>query len=255
MDHHGPWKLKHILSSKIWWCLALAWDSRITGVFFCLPNNSKNNSFIETWIRADVNFPLPMCDKKFLPFPSSPSFPPFPHSRPHQWFWTELRKLGKRFHNLAQASFPAAWVVEVSCFKTLLGHSVFFFCFTTVDVQTMNLRWQKEELDMLDLSCQFHGRSFLKLKESQFPFHDFQIHFPVYLNSGALWTLNYTFPIYYWKYPNRTFNHKFIHKYEYMLFSCARHNHIFYKICVFTTSFTTAATQQKPCCLSSNKLL
>lgn len=126
MDHHGPWKLKHILSSKIWWCLALAWDSRITGVFFCLPNNSKNNSFIETWIRADVNFPLPMCDKKFLPFPSSPSFPPFPHSRPHQWFWTELRKLGKRFHNLAQASFPAAWVVEVSCFKTLLGHSVFF---------------------------------------------------------------------------------------------------------------------------------
>lgn len=127
MDHHGPWKLKHILSSKIWWCLALAWDSRIAGVFFCLPNNSKNNSVIETWIRTDVNFPLPMCDKEFLPFPSSPSFPSFPHSRPHQWFWTELRKLGKRFHNLAQASFPAAWVVEVSCFKTLLGHSVFVF--------------------------------------------------------------------------------------------------------------------------------
>lgn len=182
------------------------------------------NSFLEPWIRADVNFPLPCVTKNFfLSHLSHVSHPFLTHK--HQWFWTELRKLGKRFHHPPQANFPAAWVVEVSCFKTLVGHSGFLdvFDFITVDVQTINLRWQKEELDMLDLSGQFHGRSFVNFKESQFPFHDFQIHFPVYLNSGALWTI-WTIPFPFTIESIQT-EPLIIHKYDYILFSCVRHFH------------------------------
>ena len=53
-----------------------------------------------------------------------------------------------------------------------------------VDVQAMNLRWRNEELD---LSGQFHGRSFVKFKDIESPFDDFKrTRFHVYLNSGAL---------------------------------------------------------------------